>query len=41
MSEKVQGYLQPMRAERGLHIRCVQVDDAPIIGAAIAGLTSF
>ena len=41
MPEKVQGYLQPMLAERGLHIRCVKVDDAPVVGAAIAGLTSF
>jgi hexokinase len=40
MQEKVQGYLQPMLAERGLHIRCIQVDDAPVVGAAIAGLTT-
>lgn len=41
MPEKVQGYLQPMLKERGLHIRCIQVDDAPVVGAAIAGLTAF
>lgn len=41
MPEKVQGYLQPMLDERGLHIRCIQVDDAPVVGAAIAGLTTF
>ena len=41
MPEKVQGYLQPMLKARGLHIRCIQVDDAPVVGAAIAGLTAF
>ena len=41
MPEKVQGYLQPMLKERGLHIKCIQVDDAPAVGAAIAGLTTF
>lgn len=41
MPEKVQGYLQPMLKERGLHIKCIQVDDAPVVGAAIAGLTTF
>ncbi|MDF7826079.1 hypothetical protein P4B35_18760 [Pontiellaceae bacterium B12227] len=41
MPEKVQGYLQPMLKERGLHIKCIQVDDAPVVGAAIAGLTAF
>jgi hexokinase len=40
MAEKVQGYLSPMLGKRGLHIRCIQVDDAPIVGAAIAGLTA-
>lgn len=41
MPEKVQGHLQPMLKERGLHIECIQVDDAPVVGAAIAGLTAF
>lgn len=41
LAEKVQAYLKPMLAVRGLHIRCIQVDDAPILGAAIAGLTAF
>ncbi|WP_372794734.1 hexokinase [Pontiella sp.] len=41
MAEKVQAVLQPMLAERGLHIECIQVDDAPVVGAAIAGLTTF
>lgn len=41
MEDKVQGYLRPMLEERGLNIRCVQVDDAPVVGAAIAGLTAF
>ncbi|MDF7800531.1 hypothetical protein P4C99_13720 [Pontiellaceae bacterium B1224] len=41
MPEKVQGYLQPMLQKRGLHIRCIQVEDAPVVGAAIAGLTAF
>ncbi len=40
MAEKVQANLQPMLAERGLHIKCIQVDDAPVVGAAIAGLTT-
>jgi hexokinase len=41
MQDKVQAYLKPMLEKRGLHIRCVQVDDAPVVGAAIAGLTTF
>jgi hexokinase len=41
LADKVQAHLATMLAERGLHIRCVQVDDAPIVGAAIAGLTTF
>lgn len=41
MEEKVQAYLKPMLEKRGLHIRCIQVDDAPVVGAAIAGLTTF
>ncbi|MEE9368226.1 MAG: hypothetical protein V3V05_05105 [Pontiella sp.] len=39
--EKVQAHLTTLLAERGLHIRCIQVDDAPVVGAAIAGLTTF
>lgn len=41
MQDKVQAYLKPMLEKRGLHIRCIQVDDAPVVGAAIAGLTTF
>ena len=41
LADKVQAYLKTLLAERGLHIRCIQVDDAPVIGAAIAGLTTF
>ncbi|VGO14200.1 hypothetical protein PDESU_02759 [Pontiella desulfatans] len=41
MPEKVQAHLQRMLAARGLHIRCIQVEDAPVVGAAIAGLTTF
>ncbi|QBG47577.1 hypothetical protein EGM51_09285 [Verrucomicrobia bacterium S94] len=41
MAEKVQTYLKPLLEKRGLHIRCIQVDDAPVIGAAIAGLVTF
>jgi hexokinase len=39
MPEKVQGHLRHILGARGLHIRCVHVDDAPVVGAAIAGLT--
>ncbi|MEN7973502.1 MAG: hexokinase [Verrucomicrobiota bacterium] len=41
MVDKVQANLKTMLDARGLHIRCVQGDDAPIVGAAIAGLTTF
>ncbi|MDP6491334.1 MAG: hexokinase [Kiritimatiellia bacterium] len=41
MPEKVQAQLQRLLGARGLHIRCIQVDDAPVVGAAIAGLTTF
>jgi hexokinase len=41
MADKVQANLKTMLGQRGLHIRCVQVDDAPVVGAAIAGLTAF
>jgi hexokinase len=41
MQEKVQANLNALLEPRGLHIRCVRVDDAPVVGAAIAGLTAF
>ena len=41
LADKVQAHLKILLEERGLHIRCIQVDDAPVIGAAIAGLTTF
>ncbi len=41
LADKVQAHLSGMLAERGLHIRCIQVEDAPVVGAAIAGLTTF
>lgn len=41
MPEKVQAHLEQMLGARGLHIRCIQVEDAPVVGAAIAGLTTF
>jgi len=41
MADKVQAYLRELLGARGLHIRCVQVDDAPVVGAAIAALTTF
>lgn len=41
LAEKVQANLTAMLKPRGLHIRCIQVDDAPVVGAAIAGLTAF
>lgn len=41
LAEKAQAHLKTLLGNRGLHIRCIQVDDAPVAGAAIAGLTSF
>jgi hexokinase len=41
MPGKVQADLKTLLDQRGLHIRCIQVDDAPVVGAAIAGLTAF
>jgi hexokinase len=41
MEKKVQAYLKLMLEERGLHVRCIRVEDAPVVGAAIAGLTTF
>ncbi len=40
MADQVQAYLKQILDARGLHIRCIQVDDAPVVGAAIAGLTT-
>ena len=41
LADKVQAYLGELLGARGLHIRCIQVDDAPVTGAAIAALTTF
>ena len=41
LKENVQERLSKMSKDRGLHIECVGVEDAPIIGAAIAGLTGL
>ncbi len=41
LADKVQAYLKGLLDARDLHIRCIQVDDAPAVGAAIAGLTTF
>jgi len=41
LADKAQAYLKELLDARGLHIRCIQVDDAPVVGAAIAGLTTF
>jgi len=41
MAEKVQAYLGELLDARDLHVRCIQVDDAPVVGAAIAALTTF
>ena len=41
LADQVQACLADMLRERGLHIRCIQVEDAPVVGAAIAGLTTF
>ncbi len=40
-ADRVQVYLEELLTTRGLHVRCVRVVDAPIVGAAIAGLTTF
>ena len=39
MPEKVQGYLAEILSARGLHIKSIHDDDAPVVGAAIAGLS--
>jgi hexokinase len=41
LAEKTQAYLERMLKARNLHFRCIHVDDAPVVGAAIAGLTTF
>ena len=41
MAEKVNEHLSAMLKDHGLSIRCIQVDDASVVGAAIAGLTTF
>lgn len=41
MEDKVQAHLKALLGTRGLHIHCIQVDEAPVVGAAIAGLTTF
>jgi len=41
LADKVQAHLNGLLKERGLHVRCIQVEDAPVVGAAIAGLTTF
>lgn len=41
LADKVQSHLNRMLADRGLHVRCIHVDDAPVVGASIAGLTTF
>jgi hexokinase len=40
MAAKVQAHLAAILGPRGLHVRCIHVDDAPIVGAAIAGLVA-
>ncbi|NQU41147.1 MAG: hexokinase [Lentisphaerae bacterium] len=39
MAQTVQTHLAQILEPRGLHIRCIHVADAPIVGAAIAALT--
>jgi len=41
LADRVQDHLGKLLAPRGLHIHCIQIEDAPIAGAAIAGLTTF
>jgi len=41
LKEKVQERLEIMTKERGLHIKCISTDEAPIVGAAIAGMTGL
>jgi hexokinase len=37
MEDRVQVYLKRLLVARGVHYRCVRVEDAPAVGAAIAG----
>ncbi len=41
LADSVQAHLKSILEARGLHFRCIDVDDAPVVGAAIAGLTAF
>lgn len=41
LAEKVQAHLANILQPQHIHYRCVHVEDAPIVGAAIAGLTAF
>ena len=41
LADRAQTYLKGLLEARRLYVRCVQVDDAPIIGASIAALTTF
>jgi len=41
LADQVQAHLKTLLGARGLHIRCIKIDDAPASGAAIAGLTAF
>ncbi len=41
LAEKTQANLKRILSARNLHYRCIHVDDAPVVGAAIAGLTTF
>jgi len=38
-ASRVQGHLRDLLARRGIHYELIFVDEAPIIGAAVAGLT--
>jgi hexokinase len=41
MPAKVQAQLGAILSRRGIHCKCVHVDDAPVVGAAIAALTTY
>ncbi|MBT8041988.1 MAG: hypothetical protein KJN98_02360, partial [Pontiella sp.] len=41
LADKTQAHLKRILGSRGLHYRCIDVEDAPVVGAAIAGLTTF
>ncbi|HEY5654055.1 MAG TPA: hypothetical protein VIR63_06795 [Pontiella sp.] len=40
MNELVQAHLGRMLKARGLHARCIKIEEAPMVGAAIAALTA-